>query len=187
MLATEAPDPALCTETVSPDATIGTFDLRIRESGSATDFLLGNITVGGIQVVPNVVERRSGKDNSLLDLLRIGTDYFINFTCDAITIRNLALIFNESLTSVAGGCEFPLKGDKCVRTYGVLLTHDFPCDGDTLQVEMWRAAFLQDTTVNFDATTNANFAGQFRALKCESNHPTQPFGRVFVSSACPIS
>lgn len=182
-----APDPALCTETVDPNATLGTFTLRAREFGSATDFDIGNITVGGVQVTPTVVERRSGLDNSLLDLFKTGTDYFVNFTTDTITIRTLAMIFNEDLITVAGGCEFGLVGGRCVKTYGIELTHDFPCEEKTLTVEMWRAAVVVDATVAFDPTTPANFSGQFRALSCASAHPTQPFGRVFISEPCPVS
>jgi hypothetical protein len=180
-------DPNQCTEVLDPNQTIGTFSLSVRQAGAASAFDVGNITTGGFQITPTVIDSRSGIDGSLLSIFRTGTDYTINFTANYITIRNLAMILNEDFGTVAGGCEIPLTGDRCVKEYGVLLSHDFPCQGKSLNIEFWRAAILVDTTVAFDLGAPNNFPGVFRALNCASAHPTRPFGRVFVSEACPIS
>jgi len=182
-----AQNPQQCSEVLDPNQTIGTFALSVRQAGAASAFDVGNITTGGFQVTPQIVESRSGVDGSLLTLFRTGTDYTINFTANTITAQNIAMFLNEDFDSVAGGCEVPLTGSRCVTEYGVLLSHDFPCASKTLNIEFWRAAILIDTTLAFDPGTPTNFPGVFRALSCASAHPTRPFGRVFLSEPCPVS
>ena len=182
-----APSPDLCTETTNPNYTIGTFALRVRESGAAQDFSVGNITTGSFQFTPNILEHRRGVDNELDALFRIGSDYIINATADEITARNMAMVLNESYVTVGGGCEIPLQGERCVRTYGVELVHDFPCEAKTLTIFFWRAQILADTPFNFDTGANASFPIVIRALACDTAHPTQRFGKLVFNEPCPVS
>jgi hypothetical protein len=182
-----APNPGLCTEATNPNYTIGTFRLRVREEGAVSDFDVGNITTGNFEYTPNVVEHRRGIDNSLDALFRIGTDYTINFTGDEVTAENLAMLLNETMVNVAGGCQIPLTGSRCVKEFGVELTHDFPCQERSLVVTFWRAAILAAFTLNFEAGGNAAFTGAIRALDCSSVHPGAPYGTLFDTRPCPAS
>lgn len=181
------PDPALCTEEVNPNYTIGTFDLYVLPEGGVTETLIGNITTGGFQFTPTIVEHRRGKDNSLDALFRIGSDYIINFTADEITIANLAIMLNEDTVSVAGGCQIPFTGGRCLPSYYVRLEHDFPCQDKSLNVVFWRAQILNDFTLGFDPGTPSSFPGVIRSLSCESIHAANPFGYLFISEDCPPS
>ena len=118
------PDPANCTEALNRNYTIGTFQLFIRpEGGSEID--VGNIQSGGFEFTPTIVEHRRGIDNNLDANFKIGSDFFINFTGDEITSQILSVLLNEDLVQVAGNCQIPLTGSKCVRDYGVRLEHEF--------------------------------------------------------------
>lgn len=182
-----APNPAACSEATNPNYTIGTFVLRVREEGAASDFSVGNISGGNFDFNPNTVEHRRGVDNSLDALFKIGSDYTINFTGDEITAQNLGMLLNETIVDIGGGCEVPLTGDRCVKEYGVELTHDFPCQTKSLTIVFWRAVILGQFALNFDATAPAAFTGAVRALDCTSAHPAKPYGRIFFSEACPVS
>jgi hypothetical protein len=180
------PDPILCTETVNPNYTIGTFQLFVQpEGGSERD--MGNIQTGSFQFTPNVVEHREGITNSLDALFKIGSDYIINATGDEVTADNFQILLNEDAVIEAGGCKIPLSGDRCVKTYGVRLVHAFPCQDKTLTITFWRAAILADVTFNFDPTANASFPFAIRSLSCASQHPTEPFGKIFITEPCPSS
>ncbi len=180
------PDPLLCTESLNPNYTIGTFQLFAQSEGGS-EFNMGNIQTGSFQFTPNIVEHRRGIDNSLDALFKIGSDYIINATGDELTAQNIATLLNEDTITVAGGCKIPLQGDRCLRTYGIRLFHQFPCADKTLEVIFWRAAILADVTFNFDSGANASFPFQIRALSCESIHPAEAFGTIVVTEPCPPS
>lgn len=180
-------NPATCTEEASPNYTIGTFDLYVQPSGATSETLVGNIQTGGFQFTPTIVEHRRGKDNSLDALFKIGSDYIINGTLDELNPFNLAMILNEDYVTVGGGCRINLTGGRCVKTYYARLEHTFPCKTKALSVVFWRAQILADTTVTFDPATPSNFPVVVKSLSCESQHPTNPFGYLFISEACPLS
>lgn len=185
------PDPGLCTESINENYTIGTFHLYARPAGGL-EIDIGNIQTGSFQVTPNILEHRRGIDNSLDAIFRIGTDYIINFTGDEISIANLGLLLNEDLVATAAGCKAPFTGSRCVKEYGIRLTHDFAgeCPGDTLKtltIIMWRAVILSDSTFNFDPGANTNFDSIIRALSCASVHPAEPYGYAEITEPCPAS
>lgn len=179
------PDPALCTESINENYTLGTFDLFLQAEGG-TEFLVGNISAGSFDFTPTLVEHRTGKTNSLDAIFSSGKDYTIAFTGDELTARNLAALLNEDFFTVAEGCEIPLTGERCTRQYGVRLVHEFPCQDKSLEITFWRAALLADFSLNF-GTEFASFTGSARALSCESAHPTQPYGKILISEPCPAS
>jgi hypothetical protein len=182
-------NPALCTEANERSFTVGTFDLYIQAAGG-TEQLVGNITTGSFQYTPNVFEHRDGKTNSLDAILALGRDYIINFTTDAITARNIAVLLNEDTANAVDGCRIPLTGARCVRSYGARLVHTFSdCSGATclLQIEFWRSAILSEFNLNFEAETPAVMTGTIRSLKCSSIHPTEPYGRITFCGTCPAS
>ncbi|MDX1388212.1 MAG: hypothetical protein R3344_03430 [Acidobacteriota bacterium] len=182
-----APNPALCTETVNPNYTAGTFQLFLREEGASAEFDVGNIDTGGFQFTPTVLEHRKGTNNSLDSIIRTGSDYTINFTAHEITARNLAAMLNESFVEVAGECQVKLTGSRCVPTYGVRLLHDFPCEDKSMEIIFWRAAILVDFTLAFTRDSWAELPGAIRALDCSSQHATEPYGRVTFTEPCPAS
>jgi hypothetical protein len=182
-------DPALCTETLEASITLGTFDLYVQASGGAEQ-LVGNISTGSFQYTPQILEHRDGKTNSLDAILVTGRDYIINFTTDSITARNLAILLNEDTVNAVDGCRIPLSGARCVRTYGARLVHAFnDCAGTEclLQIEFWRAAILSEFTLNFEPDAPATVQGIIKALKCSSNNPSEPYGRVTFCGTCPAS
>lgn len=182
-------NPALCTESLEANITIGTFDLYIQAAGGSEQ-LVGNITTGSFQYTPNVLEHRDGKTNSLDAIFALGRDYIINFTTDDISARNLSVLLNESTVNAVDGCRIPLRGARCVDSYGVRLVHTFnDCSGAEclLQIEFWRAAILSEFTLNFEPEAPATVSGIIRALKCTSNNPTEPYGRVTFCGTCPAS
>jgi len=180
------PDPILCTETVNPNYTIGTFTLFLQPSGGV-ERSVGNIQTGSFQFTPQLFEHRRGIDNSLDDILNIGSDYIINATGDEITADNLGAFLNETPANAVDGCRIPLTGSRCVRYYGARLVHFFPCQTKSVEIILWRTIILADTTLNFDATANAAFPLLIRALSCASIHPAEPYGRITFSEACPAS
>lgn len=180
------PNPALCTESLDPAFTIGTFDLYVQPA-NASEQLIGNIDTGGFQFTPNTLEHRDGKTNSLDALFVLGKDYFINFTTDTINAYNLATLLNEDTINVAEGCKIPFTGSRCVRSYGARLLHFFPCGTRTLEIVFHRAAILSEFTLNFERETPATMAGIIRSLKCESANPNDPFGYAILSGTCPAS
>lgn len=166
------PDPALCTETLNPNYSVNTFDLYLQDPGG-DEFLVGNITTGDFTFTPAILEHRLGKTGSLDAIIATSKDYAINFTGDELTSRNFAVLLNETQLTVAGGCEIPLIGDRCVLYYGVRLVHEFPCATKYMEITFWRAAILSEFTLNF-STEWATFSGSAKALSCASAHPTQP-------------
>lgn len=180
------PNPALCTEAVNENYTIGTFYLYL-QAENGIEFSVGNIQTGSFTFRPNIVEHRRGVDNSLDALFKVGSDYLINFTGDEITSRNIGTLLNEDPVNEAGGCKVPLTGSLCVRDYGARLLHTFPCSGKTLEVTFWRAAILAEFTLNFEQANVASFAGEIRALACSSIHPTEPYGKLVLLETCPAS
>lgn len=179
------PNPALCTETINPNYTFGTFDLYLQPA-DGTEFLVGNISTGAFAFSPTLLEHRLGKTNSLDAIFANGKDYTINFTGDEITSQNLAAILNETQVTVAGGCEIPLVGERCIITYGARLVHNFPCQSKFMEITFWRAAILADSELGFSEDF-ASFTGSLRSLSCASAHPTQPYGKIFFSAPCDFS
>lgn len=179
-------DPLLCVEESNANYTAGTFELLITPEGGV-EFSLGNIASGNFTFTPNILEHRRGIDNSLDKRIALGKDYFINITADEITARNFAVFLNEDFFTVAEGCKVPLTGDRCVREYGVRLIHDFPCLDKTLTIVMWRASILGEFVTEFSGDGWASFTGSVQALSCASAHPTEPYGYILVSEACPAS
>jgi hypothetical protein len=179
-------DPALCTETLDENYTVGTFDLYLTPSGGQ-EFLVGNIVAGSeFAFDVEVLEHRLGKTNALDAVLALSKDYTINFTTDSITARNLAALLNETAVTVSGECKIPLIGERCVTTYGVRLVHEFPCATKSFEITFWRAQILAPFTMTF-GTEFAQIAGSIRALSCESIHPAEPYGKIEFSQVCPTS
>lgn len=179
------PNPALCTETINPNYTFGTFDLYLQPA-NGDEFLVGNISSGNFNPATTILEHRLGKTNSLDAIFKQGQDYIINFTGDEITSQNLAALLNETQTTVAGGCEIPLVGERCIITYGARLVHNFPCQSKFMEITFWRAGILGDFELGFSEDF-ASFTGSLRALSCASAHPTQPYGKIFFSAPCDFS
>lgn len=179
-------DPALCTEALDESLTLGTFRLFIQAEGGSEQEV-GNIETGSFQYTPNIFEHRRGLDNSLDAQIALGRDYTINFTTDAITVRNLAVLLNEPTVNDVDGCQIPLRGSRCVEQYGVRLLHFYPCGEKTLEIEFWRAAILSEFTLNFERENPATIQGIIKALNCESAHPTEPYGRITITESCPDS
>jgi hypothetical protein len=180
------PDPALCTETANPNYTFGTGEIFLTPAGEL-EFSLGNVISVAFVFTPNLLEHRRGIDNSLDAIYAIGKDYTFNFTADEITSQNLGVLLNEDLVDFEGGCQVPFTGDRCTRNYGVRFVHEFPCEDKTVTIVFWRAVILAELTLEFTQTGFAQFGSSIRALNCSSAHPTQPYGYLEVSGACPAS
>ncbi len=179
-------DPLLCTESVDETLTLGTFRLFITRPGGSEQEI-GNIETGGFQYTPNIFEHRRGLDNSLDAQIALGRDYAINFTTDSISTYNLSVLLNEETVNGVDECIIPLTGSRCVINYGVRLLHFFPCGDKTLEIEFWRASILSEFEMNFERENPATIQGVIKSLNCESQHPTEPYGRITITEACPSS
>lgn len=179
------PDPADCTTAVDPGYTAGTFDLFMTPEGG-DEFDVGTISTGAFNQEIELLEHRRGKDNALDFIIKLSTDYIVDFTADQLTARNIGMLLNEDPVTVGADCEIPLRADRCVKHYGMRLVHDFPCADRSLEIWFWLAMIAEPFTVPFEPGAWSTLPGRIRSLFCPE-HPTQPFGKLVFSGVCPVS
>lgn len=162
----------LVTPTVEPTGETGYWIPNVTTGAGWPEWWVGNIQVGSFSYVPTILEHRRGVDNSLDGVFTMGKDYTVTFTADELTGFNLAMVLSENTVLVGDGqgsnIYIPLRGAKTFNEYGVKLIHVFPDNETKLIVEFWRAAIMQEFTLDFSRDSFAAFQGTIRALYCDA-------------------
>lgn len=172
-----------CTEEVNTNYTLHTGDAYICGPDGATRDL-GNVQVGRFGFNPNVIEHRRGKDGSLDAIVPVSEDFQMELVLEELTPANVSFLLGQDMVNTANGCEIALDTPECGRDYAFQFVHTFPCEAKTLQIDFWRALILSPFTMEFGESL-LNYPLIVRALKCDSIHPSQPYGRMVFNVACP--
>lgn len=179
-----------CTEAINQNYTLRTGRVTVCLESDSIIRDLGDVQGLEFSNAPEFLEHFRGSDGALDAVIPLRREFTLNMTLHELTAANMALVVGGTPVNTPSGCRIPLTGftGDCAPSTGAMeFLHTFACGAKTFAIVFYRAVFAAAETTLAFGESFLELPISVRALPCDSDHPSDPYGYLEFSEECDLS